>query len=215
MATRWLDSSTLSITELRWNGTIIRGACCTAAAFSGFRDRVSSNARPHMTRPPTLSASSQAVGLLVWLLLAFAAAAVGGFASADASDFYRDLVRPSWAPPGWLFGPVWSVLYALMGVAAWLVWRARGFGGARNELLVFVIQLAVNALWTWLFFVWRQGGLAFAEVLLLLALILATIVLFWRVNRIAAVLLIPYLLWVSFASALTFSTWRLNPGSLG
>ena len=102
-----------------------------------------------------------------------------------------------------------------MGVAAWLVWRARGFGGARNELLVFVIQLAVNALWTWLFFVWRQGGLAFAEVLLLLALILATIVLFWRVNRIAAVLLIPYLLWVSFASALTFSTWRLNPGSLG
>ena len=163
-----------------------------------------------MNRHPTLSTSSQAVGLLVWLLLVFAAAAVGGFASAGASEFYSDLARPSWAPPGWLFGPVWSVLYALMGIAAWLVWRARGFGGARSALLIFIVQLAANALWTWLFFGWRQGGLAFAEILVLLALILATIVLFWRVNRLAAVLLFPYLLWVSFASALTHSIWRLN-----
>ncbi|MCW5658485.1 MAG: tryptophan-rich sensory protein [Burkholderiaceae bacterium] len=168
-----------------------------------------------MTPTPALSASSQAIGLLVWLLVVFAGAAVGAFASASASEFYRDLVRPSWAPPGWLFGPVWTVLYALMGVAAWLVWRARGFGGARRALLVFVVQLAANALWTWLFFAWRQGGLAFAEILLLLALILATIVLFWRVSRLAAVLLLPYLLWVSFASALTLSVWRLNPGLLG
>ena len=168
-----------------------------------------------MARPPTLSTSSQALGLLVWLLLSFAAAAVGALASASAGEFYRDLVRPSWAPPGWLFGPVWSVLYALMGVAAWLVWRARGFGGARNALLVFVAQLVANALWTWLFFVWRQGGAAFAEILLLSALILATIVLFWRVDRRAAALLVPYLLWVSFASALTLSIWQLNPGLLG
>ena len=147
--------------------------------------------------------------------MSFAAAAVGGLASASASEFYLNLVRPSWAPPAWLFAPVWSVLYVLMGVAAWLVWRARGLGGARNALLVFVVQLAANALWTWLFFVWRQGGLAFAEILLLLALILAAIVLFWRANRLAAVLLVPYLLWVSFASALTLSTWRLNPGLLG
>ena len=168
-----------------------------------------------MTRSNLSLRSSQAVGLLFWLLVVFAAAAVGAFASASASEFYRDLVRPSWAPPGWLFGPVWTVLYALMGVAAWLVWRARGFGGARNALLAFVVQLAVNALWTWLFFVWRQGGLAFAEILLLLALILTTIVLFWRVSRLAAVLLVPYLLWVSFASALTLSMWRLNPGQLG
>jgi len=168
-----------------------------------------------MTRSPTLSHSSQILGLFVWLLVVFAAAAVGAFASASAGEFYRDLVRPSWAPPGWLFGPVWTVLYALMGLAAWLVWRARGFGGARNALLVFVVQLAANALWTWLFFVWRQGGLAFAEILLLLVLILATIVLFWRVSRLAAVLLFPYLLWVAFASTLTFSTWQLNPGLLG
>lgn len=170
---------------------------------------------PHMKRSTIVSTSSQAVGLLVWLLLVFAAAAIGAFASASASEFYRDLVRPPWAPPGWLFGPVWSVLYALMGVAAWLVWRTRGFDGARNALLLFVVQLAANALWTWLFFVWHQGGLAFAEIILLMALILATIALFWRVNRLAAVLLFPYFSWVSFASALTLSTWRLNPELLG
>ena len=151
----------------------------------------------------------------MWLLLAFAAAAVGALASAGASEFYGELVRPSWAPPGRMFGPVWTVLYALMGVAAWLVWRARGFGGARNALVLFVVQLGANALWTWLFFAWRQGGLAFAEILLLLALILATVILFWRVNRLAAALLLPYLLWVSFASALTLSIWRLNPRLLG
>lgn len=102
-----------------------------------------------------------------------------------------------------------------MGVAAWLVWRAQGFAGARSALLVFVVQLAANALWTWLFFVWRQGGLAFAEILVLWVLILVTIGLFWRVSRVAAALLLPYLAWVSFASALTLATWRLNPEVLG
>ena len=171
--------------------------------------------RTTLSHPRPLSTTRQAIGLLGWLLVAFAAAAVGGFASANAGEFYRNLVRPSWAPPGWLFGPVWTILYALMGIAAWLVWRARGFAGARSALLVFIVQLAANALWTWLFFVWRQGGLAFAEILLLWALILVTIGLFWRVSTVAAVLLLPYLAWVSFASALTLSTWRLNPGLLG
>jgi tryptophan-rich sensory protein len=168
-----------------------------------------------MTRLRHPSTSNQAWGLVGWLLLAFAAAAAGGFASASAGDFYRELVRPTWAPPGWLFGPVWSVLYAMMGVAAWLVWRARGFAGARAALLIFIAQLGVNALWTWLFFVWRQGGLAFAEILLLWTLIALTIALFWRVSRLAAMLLVPYLAWVSFASALNFATWRLNPSLLG
>ncbi len=168
-----------------------------------------------MSHPEPPPPPRQALGLLAWLLIAFAAAAVGGFASANAGDFYRDLVRPTWAPPGWLFGPVWSVLYAFMGVAAWLVWRARGFAGARNALLVFLVQLAANALWTWLFFVWRQGGLAFAEILLLWALIVVTISAFWQVSRVAAALLVPYLAWVSLASALTLSIWRLNPGLLG
>lgn len=170
--------------------------------------------RPYVMNQLPLSRTRQALGLLGWLLLAFAAAAIGGFASASAGTFYGELVRPSWAPPGWLFGPVWSVLYVLMGISAWLVWRARDFAGVKSALLVFIVQLAANALWTWLFFVWRQGGLAFAEILLLWVLIAATIGLFWRVSRLAAVLLLPYLAWVSFALALTLSIWRLNPGLL-
>jgi len=166
-------------------------------------------------RPPSRPLSSQLVGLLGWLGLAFAAAAIGGFASASAGDFYRQLVRPEWAPPGWLFGPVWSVLYLLMGVAAWLVWRARGFRGARAALSLFLVQLAANALWTWLFFAWRQGALAFAEILVLWALILATTIAFWRVRPLAGALLLPYLAWVSFACALTWATWKLNPLILG
>lgn len=163
----------------------------------------------------SISQTRQALGLLAWLLLVFAAAAVGGFASASAGAFYGQLIRPSWAPPGWLFGPVWSVLYLLMGLSAWLVWRVHGFAGAKSALLVFILQLAANALWTWLFFVWRQGGLAFAEILLLWILIAATIRLFWRLSRFSAALLLPYLVWVSFASALTLSMWRLNLGLLG
>lgn len=162
-----------------------------------------------------ISRSRNVLGLFAWLLLTFAAAAVGGWAPASASDFYRELVRPSWAPPGWLFGPVWSVLYVLMGIAAWLVWRVRGFAGAGVGLALFIVQLAFNALWTWLFFVWHQGGLAFAEILLLWLLIAVTIGAFWRVSKVAGALLVPYLAWVSFASALTLAMWRLNPGVFG
>jgi len=154
------------------------------------------------------------LGLIGWASLTFAAAALGAFASVEAAAFYAQLVRPSWAPPGWLFAPVWSALYALMALSAWLVWRDRGFAGARMPLALFIAQLAANALWSWLFFAWRQGGLALAEVVLLWCLIVATIVAFQRISTLAAVLLYPYLAWVTFASALTFSVWRLNPGLL-
>jgi benzodiazapine receptor len=157
----------------------------------------------------------QVSGLVGWLLISFAAAAAGAIASVNAGDFYRQLVRPGWAPPAWLFSPVWTALYILMGIAAWLVWRSHGFHGAQKALILFLIQLAVNALWSWLFFVWRQGALAFAEALLLWALIACTIVAFRRLHRLAAALLLPYLAWVSFACALSFATWRLNPGMLG
>jgi tryptophan-rich sensory protein len=109
-------------------------------------------------------------------VLTFATAAIGAFASADAGAFYGQLTRPSWAPPGCLFGPVWSALYALMAFSAWWIWRARGFTGARGALGLFIAQLAANALWSWLFFVWHQGGLAFAEVLLLWGLVVATLI---------------------------------------
>ena len=169
----------------------------------------------HMnTSPPALPASRQALGLLGWLALCFATAAIGAVASVNAAAFYAGLVRPAWAPPGWLFGPVWSGLYAMMAVSAWLVWRARGLGGARTALILFIAQLAANALWSWLFFAWRRGDLASVEVLLLWGLILATIVAFRRVNALAAYLLYPYLAWVTFAAALTVAVTRLNPGLL-
>jgi tryptophan-rich sensory protein len=158
---------------------------------------------------------TQVIGLVVCLLVTFAAAAIGGAASVRSGTFYRELTRPDWAPPAWVFGPVWSVLYALMGISAWLVWRDRGLRGARLELAVFLIQLAVNALWTWLFFAWRQGALAFGEILLLDALIVATVILFWRVRPLAGALLLPYLAWVCFASVLTYSVWQRNPQLLG
>ena len=157
---------------------------------------------------------AQALGFGGWALLTLAAAALGAIASANAGEFYAELARPPWAPPAWLFGPVWTALYALMAVAAWLVWRALGFAGARTALVLFVVQLAANALWSWLFFAWQRGGLAFAEVLVLCGLVLATIVAFHRVSTVAAWLLYPYLAWCAFASALTFAIWRLNPALL-
>ena len=156
----------------------------------------------------------QLFGLLGWLAVSFAAAALGGFASANAGDFYQQLTRPAWAPPSWLFAPAWTLLYLLMGVAAWLVWRERGFRQARAALSLFLIQLAVNALWTWLFFVWHLGAPAFGEILILWALIFCTVVAFWRVRPIAGALLIPYLAWVTFASALTYAVWQYNPSLL-
>lgn len=167
-----------------------------------------------MNTPAARPRTRQALGFLGWAALVFGAAALGALASVDARDFYAQLVRPAWAPPGWLFGPVWTGLYALMAVAVWLVWRERGFAGARAALGLFVVQLAANALWSWLFFAWRQGAWAFAEVLLLWALIVATLVSFHRIRALAAMLLVPYLAWVSFAAMLTFAVWRLNPQAL-
>lgn len=156
----------------------------------------------------------QLAGFVVSLLLCYGVAAVGAVASISARDFYQQLERPVWSPPGSVFGPVWSLLYTLMAVAAWLVWRAGGLYGARRALGLFLLQLAWNALWSWLFFAWRLGGLAMADIVLLWATLLATIVAFHRWSRPAAWLLAPYLAWVSFAAALNFAVWQANPGLL-
>lgn len=163
----------------------------------------------------TLPKTKQIIGFIAWLAVCFIAAAIGSAASIQAGPFYTQLVRPEWAPPSNLFGPVWTILYALMGIAAWLAWRAGGFRAARTALTLFLVQLAVNALWSWLFFEWHLGGLAFADIVLLWVLIIATLIAFWRVRPLAGMLLIPYLLWVSLASALNFSVWQLNPQILG
>ena len=125
-------------------------------------------------------------------------------------EWYASLKKPSWNPPGWIFGPVWSVLYQMMAVAAWLVWGRGGWSKQRRPLFVFLAQLALNALWTPLFFGWHRPGLAFAEIVLLWLAIAATMVAFRPVSRFAAWLLAPYLAWVSFAAVLNFTLWRLN-----
>lgn len=155
------------------------------------------------------------LGIVGWLIVAFAAAAVGARASIDAKAFYDQLVQPAWAPPPWLFGPVWTVLFVLMAIAAWLVWRSGGFRTNQLALTLFGVQLTLNALWSWLFFAWNLGALALAEVILLWMLIAATLLAFWRVRMLAGILLMPYLMWVSFAAALNYTLWQLNPQILG
>lgn len=162
-----------------------------------------------------MSNVKQIAGLLAWLILSFATAAIGAAASIQAATFYQQLAQPSWAPPASVFGPVWTLLYALMGIAAWLVWRDGGWRRRRGVLALFVIQLALNALWSWLFFGWHRGALAFADILLLWVLIVAMLVGFWRVRPLAGALLLPYLCWVSFAAALNFAVWNLNSQILG
>jgi benzodiazapine receptor len=167
--------------------------------------------------PParSLKPVAQVLGLGGWMIVTFIAAALGATASANAPEFYAELTLPAWAPPAWLFGPVWTILYLLMAIAAWLVWRERGFRAAAAALTLFLVQLALNALWSWLFFAWQQGAAAFVEILLLWALIVATMVAFWRIRPLAAILLAPYLAWVTFAAVLCYAIWRLNPQLLG
>nr|WP_209899195.1 TspO/MBR family protein [Nocardia goodfellowii] len=144
------------------------------------------------------------------LVLVAAAATVGNLAAVSAAEDYKRLTQPGWAPPSWLFGPVWTVLYLLMAVAAWLVWRGAPWRSVRPALLVFLVQLILNAAWTPLFFGSDLRGLAFAEILVLLVAIAVTIWMFLRHSRIAAALLVPYFLWTAFAAALNFEIWRLN-----
>jgi tryptophan-rich sensory protein len=160
------------------------------------------------------SRSAQAKGLAACILLALAAASLGAVASVKAAEFYHTLSLPSWAPSSWLFGPVWTLLYVMMGTASWLVWRERGIRQARGSLSLYAAQLAANALWSWLFFAWHKGQLASLEVAILWLLIAATLLAFWKVRPLAGLLLVPYLAWVTFASVLCFRTWQLNPAAL-
>lgn len=155
------------------------------------------------------------LGFLGWFVVTFIAAGIGAWGSASAPSFYQSLTLPSWAPPASLFGPVWSVLYLLMAIAAWLVWKERGWiGVARTALTLYLVQLATNALWSWAFFAWHQGGLAFAVILVMWGLVLTTLISFWRIKPLAGILLLPYLAWISFAAVLNFTVWQLNPSLL-
>jgi tryptophan-rich sensory protein len=144
----------------------------------------------------------------IWVLVCFLAPALGSWSR--PGEWYALLNKPAWNPPSWIFGPVWTLLYLCMGLAAWLVWRRGGLREQRTPLLLFFTQLALNALWTPLFFGLHQPGLALVNILFLWAAIIATIAAFRRVSGKAAALLLPYLAWVSFASFLNFTLWRLN-----
>lgn len=146
--------------------------------------------------------------LLVFFVLSIATASSGAFFR--PGPWYDTINRPSWNPPRWLFRPAWTVMYTLMAVAGWLTWEAAGTGEAALPLGLFVAQLVANALWSALFFGLKRMDLALAEVLVFWALILATLLAMRPVSPEAATLMIPYLLWVTFASYLTFTLWRLN-----
>jgi tryptophan-rich sensory protein len=151
------------------------------------------------------------LGLVGWIAVSFGAAAVGGLFG--PGEWYATLNKPSWNPPSWIFGPVWTLLYAMMGIAAWLVWKERGWRGAALPLSLFLLQLILNAAWSWLFFGLHRPGLALADIAALWISILATLIAFWRVRPAAGALLIPYLAWVTFATVLNAELWRRNPVS--
>lgn len=159
--------------------------------------------------PSPIPAGRQALALLGWLALCFAASASAVFVS--TGDWYASLNKPPWNPPVWVFGPAWTLLYILMAVAAWLVWREGGWQAQGRALRLFLLQWFLNALWTPLFFGLHRPGLAFAEIIALWLAIAATLWSFWSVRKLAGVLLVPYLAWVGFAAVLNFTIWRLNP----
>jgi translocator protein len=179
--------------------------------------------------PAFTKGSRRMVRLVISLALPFAAGALGGWATSQGvGDWYLTLAKPSFNPPSWVFGPAWTLLYILMGLAFFLVWdqgathaeggrgegpggtREGGLLGVRGAMALFGVQLMLNALWSFLFF-WAQApGWAFAEILLLWAAIAGTMVLFLRQRPLAGWLMTPYLGWVTFAAVLNFSIWTLN-----
>jgi tryptophan-rich sensory protein len=136
--------------------------------------------------------------LAAFLVLCIVGGAASGLAS-PPGEWYASLAKPSWNPPNWIFGPVWTVLYAMIGVAGWRLWRRRAASAGMRALQAFAAQLALNFAWTPAFFGLQRPGLALAVIVALLGAIAATIALSWRTDRVAAVLLMPYMAWVSFA----------------
>ncbi len=152
------------------------------------------------------------IGLAVCAAACLAAAGVGGaFMRASSPAWYDRLAKPAWRPPDWVFGPVWTVLYASMAVSAWLVWVGGRPGGAKTlALVLFAVQLALNAAWTGVFFWLQSPGAAFAEIVALWLAVAATVAAFWRLRPAAGALLLPYWGWVSFAAGLNLALWRMN-----
>ena len=160
-----------------------------------------------------LSVGWQVVGLVAWLVLCLGASEIGRrFTMPEISGWYATLEKPIFNPPNWIFGPVWGVLFVLMAVSAWLVWRQFGFKRAPAAMTVFMVQLIANVMWSILFFGMHSPSMAFFWICVLWSLIASTIMLFWKKSPPAGAILLPYLGWVTFAGLLNFWIWRLNVG---
>lgn len=146
--------------------------------------------------------------LLAFLGVCFGVAASG--ALSPPGDWYRGLQKPSWNPPAWVFGPVWTALYITIAIAGWMAWRQGGLAAAWPAFAVYAFQLLCNGLWSWFFFGMHRPGLALADLILLWCGILATVILFYRIRPLAGLILLPYLAWVTFAGVLNWTLWRLN-----
>jgi translocator protein len=147
----------------------------------------------------------------LFLLLAFAAAGLGALATATSVDtWFPTLRKPSWNPPPWVFSPVWTLLYILMAIATWRAWSVGDAFSARRTASLYSAQLTLNALWSILFFGMRRPDIALAEIFVLLAVLIVILVRYWRIDRVAAALWLPYVAWVSFATALNAAIWSLN-----
>lgn len=158
-----------------------------------------------------LKPSQDIGGLVVFLVLCLAVSGIGGAITATSvGTWYQTLQKPPFNPPDWVFAPVWTALYVLMAIAAWRVWRCVRVEAGRKALMVFAVQLGLNLAWSFLFFGLQRVGLALFEVTILLLAIIANTVLFWRIDRLAGALFVPYLLWVAYAAVLNASLWFLN-----
>lgn len=182
--------------------------------FAGMLQRVVSIGRESVEREGELwqpSPPRKVAWLLGLVAICLAAAGVGGaLTSLSVGDWYQTLTKPSWTPPDWVFGPVWTALYVMMAVSAWLIWRQGGWRPAKVPLGLFALQLALNVAWSAIFFSLRSPALAFVEILALWLAIAATVISFWGRSTAAALLLVPYLAWTTFAALLNFAIWRLN-----
>jgi benzodiazapine receptor len=155
--------------------------------------------------------SRDVLGLVAFLVLCLAVSGIGAAVTATSvGTWYQALHKPAFNPPDWIFAPVWTTLYILMAIAGWRVWRRAGFETGRKALTVFVVQLALNLAWSFIFFGQQRIGFALIEIVILLLAIIVTTVLFWRIDRWAGVLFLPYVLWVAFATVLNTSLWWLN-----
>ena len=158
------------------------------------------------------STATKWLGLLAWILVAFIPSATAAFLG--PGEWYDALNRPAWTPPSWVFGPVWTTLYLMMGIAAWRIWVRHGFGdrSARRALVFYLVHLFFNAAWTWLFFGMQLLTAAAIEIVILWIMIVALVAMFWKLDRLAGAMLLPYLLWVTYAATLSIGFAVMNAG---